>query len=343
MGDPKVSILWLNYNSSSFMELAAESLRGVEDLDYPNYELIVVDNCSSDGSFKAVTDILAKMRCRARMIRLAKNLGFTGGNNIAYRARYPNSEYVALLNNDAVPYRDSLRDLVEYMEGDERVAAAQGVILNNDGTVIDTAGNFISETLGSLPLLRGSNPKSLTKEFDISYADGCYSIYRIAAVRNAVRSDDRLFDDDMFAYYDDSILGLKLWHSGFKTRTVPVIAARHERSSSFKGNRALRTYLGTRGQVVLNEISNSRYKNLIRMSHVKRALRTEARRALRDGIRIGVTKRKLGERIDIYRAPVVRVDPFVGFVGCLAFLRVVDKSIIKAHPSLRMWDESSPE
>ena len=50
------------------------------------------------------------------MIRLEKNLGFTGGNNIGFKARDRDSKYVVLLNNDAIPLQDSLKVMVEHME-----------------------------------------------------------------------------------------------------------------------------------------------------------------------------------------------------------------------------------
>jgi GT2 family glycosyltransferase len=101
--EPKASILWVNYNSSSFIDLVLESLQAVKDLDYPNYELIIVDNGSVDDSFNTIKEFINKSNIKSRLIRLDKNLGFTGGNNVAYAARDPNSKYIVLLNNDAVP------------------------------------------------------------------------------------------------------------------------------------------------------------------------------------------------------------------------------------------------
>jgi len=51
---PKVSIIWLNYNSARFLSLALNSLKSLFDLNYDNYEIIIVDNASSDGSFEAI-------------------------------------------------------------------------------------------------------------------------------------------------------------------------------------------------------------------------------------------------------------------------------------------------
>lgn len=56
MGLPKASIIWLNFNSMGIIDIVLESLTAVSELDYPSdkYELIVVDNGSTDVSFVKV-------------------------------------------------------------------------------------------------------------------------------------------------------------------------------------------------------------------------------------------------------------------------------------------------
>jgi glycosyltransferase involved in cell wall biosynthesis len=51
---PRVSIIWLNYSSAKFLGLVLRSLKSLFELDYDNYEVIVVDNGSTDGSFEAI-------------------------------------------------------------------------------------------------------------------------------------------------------------------------------------------------------------------------------------------------------------------------------------------------
>jgi GT2 family glycosyltransferase len=129
---PKVSIIWLNYNSSRILPIVLESLESVAGLDYPSdrYELIVVDNGSTDGSFEKVKDFLDRRgSLKKKVIRLGRNLGFTGGNNIDFTARDKESKYVLLLNNDAIIFQEGLKTLVEYAENYSDVACLQGVIL----------------------------------------------------------------------------------------------------------------------------------------------------------------------------------------------------------------------
>ena len=144
------------------------------------------------------------------------------------------------------------------------------------------------------------------------------------------------------------MLGLKLWNNGFKIKAIPLITARHRRGSSFKKVRPLQTYLGARNLMILNEISNSRYKNLITLLSFKQlsgwflykilGLKTEQgskelpaliSKAFIDGIRIGRMKRRLGETIDIYKAPVLRIKFSAALLGIMIRLRLIDPYIKK--------------
>ncbi len=78
---PVVSIIWLNYNSRGIIDLALKSLEAVFSLDYPEnrYELIIVDNGSSDGSFETIRSFVEnRSGARKKIIRLEHNLGFSG-------------------------------------------------------------------------------------------------------------------------------------------------------------------------------------------------------------------------------------------------------------------------
>jgi len=264
---PKVSIIWLNYNSSHIMDIALKSLDAIASLNYPSnsVELIIIDNGSTDGSFEVVKRFLdKKFIINKKVMRLEKNLGFTGGNNVGYRVRDPESKYIVLLNNDAIPFPDSLKNLVEYVETRKDVGATQGVITDMNTGKVDTAGDMLTELLVAYQLYHYKLPQSVRKSYYISYADGAYSLYRIDAIKKATGFSDKIFYDEMFAYFDDSILGLQLWNGEYKIVGCPFVTALHRRSSSFGAVSLQKLYLGTRGYIALNELCNSIYKKLIR-------------------------------------------------------------------------------
>ncbi|MEM1546867.1 MAG: glycosyltransferase [Candidatus Methanomethylicia archaeon] len=342
---PKVSILWLNYNSLSFIDIVLESLQAVNELDYPNYELIVVDNASTDGSHKVIKNFIGKIS-HAKFIRLERNLGFTGGNNVAYRLRDPESNYVVLLNNDAIPHQNILKEIIEIMENNISLGACQGVILRYGNHLIDSAGNYICEMLGCYSLFSGKHYGIMKKPLYITYADGSLSIYRIEALKRATKSSSKIFEDYTFAYFDDLILGLKLWNSNYKIASFPFIAGYHQRSTSFKKYKPLQFYLSFRGRVALNTISNSRYKNLIDLMFTKSVFfnvlssgyrkiaaknREEAQRvainAYLSGKKIGQILKRKGENIDLYKAPIIKVDIHEGFWGMIIPRRLINPLI----------------
>lgn len=359
MSCPKASIIWLNHNSASFADTVIESLEGIKNLDYPNSELIIVDNGSTDNSLGQIKDLLGNIRLTARIIELTRNLGFDAGVNTAFKARAPDSKYVVLLNNDAVPYPRSLSRLVQEMEMDDDLGAAQGAILSFDETRVDTIGDFIDEFLLSHLLLKGNPVMTLAKALNVSYVDGAYAIYRNSAIEKVYGRGDKMFDEEMFAYFDDSIVGLKLWNSGFKVKTFPFIAAKHHRSLSFGKVKVLQLYLNTRGHIATNEICNSKYKGLVRFYLIKIFLRSLISKlnglttdvsasellrtllvAFQDGKRMGRRKHDLGERIDIYRAPLIRLTTPSSFLYLATKVSLMEKKMLE---DIRRSTNSSKE
>jgi len=323
MAKPKVSIIWVNYNSMSIIDTILESLQAIAELDYPSdrYEVIIVDNKSTDGSFKKIIEFLERIgSLRKRVVRLTTNLGYTGGNNIGFMARDPESKYVILLNNDAVPLPESLPLMVEYAEKYEWAGALNGVVLRHGSNLIDTAGGFLDELL--LSHLTGSGkpyPWIVKHPFYISYADGAYVLYKVEHILRCI--GNKLFVDELFGYTDDSMVGLILWNCGCSSLSIPHAVAYHVRGATFGKISPLAWYLSTRNRLALMTITNSRFKRYMCLYALKsyatptmlrnRLYRVHTR-ALYDALRLGeILKRKLGrERIDVYKAPIIRIQGF---------------------------------
>jgi len=303
------------------LPLVLQSLESIANLDYPSdrYELIVVDNGSTDGSFKRVREFLEKKsNLRKKVIRLSKNLGFTGGNNVGFMARDRESKYILLLNNDAVLLDHGLKTLVEYTESFERLGGLQGVVLKYGTRFIDTAGDFIDELICTYAFGRYREyPWVLRRPFYITYADGCCSLYKVNAILKCV--GEKLFIDEFFAYGDDNVLGLMLWNCGFSLVSVPEVVAYHARGLTFKRKGGLGAYLSDRNRVALAFITNSRYRHVI-LLHALRNTATSLLgsgpevskmliRAFVDGVRLGKKLRSRGIFIDLYKAPIMSVEP----------------------------------
>ncbi len=345
---PKVSIFWLNYNSMAFKDLVLESLKSILRLEYPNFEVIIVDNGSSDGSYELIKSLLKDSVINAetvKVIKLKKNMGFSGGNNIAYRMMNPATKYFILLNNDAVPYPDSVMKLVKVMEDDASLGAAQGIILDIHGMLVDTAGGFVDMTLRPYMAYRGLPPARVTGSFEVSYADGAYSIYRVSAVREALGRSDRIFNSIMFLYYEDTFLGLKLWNKGFKVKSFPIIVARHYRGRTTGEHNVLPAYYATRNRIALIISSNMKLKLLAIFSVLRPILSIAIKSiiyrdkpdtvvaylmALKHGIKIGKLMKTRGEGIDMNRVKVLYIPPLhlaLGLISKRIFRKLLEKRL----------------
>lgn len=118
--EPLVSVVTVNFNGA---HLLGGLLRSLEEQTYRNHELIVVDNCSTDGS----VELLERGFPNVRLLRQGKNSGFAGGNNAGIRAAL--GELVALVNNDTVAEPTWLEELVRTALDDPDVAAVGSKIL----------------------------------------------------------------------------------------------------------------------------------------------------------------------------------------------------------------------
>ncbi|NPA98087.1 MAG: glycosyltransferase, partial [Crenarchaeota archaeon] len=117
---PMVTIIWLNYNSEKIINVIKESLRSIANLDYPKYEVVVIDNNSTDNSDKVIYNFLQNENLKNfRFIKTNKNLGFCGGNNLGFKIRDPQSRYVALINSDMIVETDSLKKIIKFMEANK--------------------------------------------------------------------------------------------------------------------------------------------------------------------------------------------------------------------------------
>lgn len=141
---PFVSVVVLNYNGLRFLDACLGSL---ERLDYPRdrYEVVLVDNLSSDGSVEIAEERFPGIR----VVRNGRNLGFAGGNNVALRAA--RADYVALLNNDTAVDERWLGQLVEAAEQDPSVGACTSKLLfqHDRARVALQADGFRPADLGS--------------------------------------------------------------------------------------------------------------------------------------------------------------------------------------------------
>jgi len=202
-------------------------LRALASLERQNgvtLSVLVVDN----GSAAEERARIAREAPAARVVAFSRNLGFAGGANEGIaRTRAP---YVLLLNNDAVLEPDYTARLAARLEFDGRLAAAQGLVLSEDGRQIDTAGLAWNGRGEAVPVLSGKDASVAPREpFEVSGASATATLYRREAL-DAVSRGGSVFDGAFFAYYEDVDLSLRLSRAGWRFVCDPRAVARHEGS-----------------------------------------------------------------------------------------------------------------
>ena len=130
---PLVSIIIVNHNGERLLRNCVESIYGNS---YPNFEIILVDNGSEDGSIRLVQRHYPK----TKVLKLEKNLGFAYPNNLG--AGSAGGKYLLFLNNDTVVASDFLAELVSAAENNKKMGSCQSLLLDTDHGV-DSSGDFI--------------------------------------------------------------------------------------------------------------------------------------------------------------------------------------------------------
>ena len=204
---PKISVIIANYNGKSLLEKCLESLFKV---NYDNFEIILVDNNSTDKS----VDFIRKNYPSVILIKLDSNKGFAEPNNIG--AKIAKGEHLLFLNNDTIVTPNFISELVKVMENDTKIAICQSLLLKLDGS-IDSSGDFIDK-LGVV-----YNSKTKINEIrEISSARGASMI-----IRKKIFKELNGFDEKFFVSFEDVDLGWRTWISGYKVVINPKSIVYH--------------------------------------------------------------------------------------------------------------------
>ena len=123
MKNPLVSVNILTYNGENLIE---QCLKSVLNQTYPNIEILVIDNASTDRTVEEIRNPKHEIR-NIRVIENKENLGFAAGHNLGIRES--RGEYVLCLNQDVVLDKDFLKYGVEAMEKDGEIGSVQGKLL----------------------------------------------------------------------------------------------------------------------------------------------------------------------------------------------------------------------
>lgn len=215
-----VYIIILNWNGTND---TIECLKSLYMLDYPRFQIIVVDNGSTDNS----VELLRERYPQIVLIENGSNLGFTGGNNIGIRyAMAHDADYIWLLNNDTVVGPDSLSKLVDTGEKSPDIALISPVIYYyDDPGRVQFAGSYVNRS--DLTFVYPDLPKG---EIPLKFQSGKDVILWGTAllVRRECIENIGFLKEDYFAYWEDMEYSLRSLKFGYKNRVCSTAKVFHK-------------------------------------------------------------------------------------------------------------------
>jgi len=259
MISPKVSIIILNYNGLEFIE---NCLSSVFKTDYANFEVILVDNASRDGSLE-VAEMLFGKDPRLKIIKNYENLGFAGGNNVG--ARHARGDILVFLNEDTEVDSNWLKELIKVFVNDPRVGAVQcKLLMAHEKCKIESVGHYVDycgiESWASAKVRNEIDCGQYDRIREIFYARGA-----AMAVRRHVFFKAGGFDPAYFIDHEEIDLCWRIRLLGYKILFAPDSIVYHY-GGAFVGRREEnpRILLHLRKNHMMTLMKNYELKNLMK-------------------------------------------------------------------------------
>jgi len=210
---PSVAIILVNWNS---LDVTHDCILSLQQINYSNYTIIVVDNGSEDQS----GDRLKVLHPQIVLLKSPTNVGFTGGNNIGFEYSLKHGfHYSLMLNNDTFVEPDFLMYLVSYMNEHPTVGAIQPRIhFHHNRTVLWNGGSYHQQWIGYF-YTKGFN-KIPSKQYlqikQVDWITGCAFL-----TRNEILQQTGLLADNMFIYSEDVDLSMRIKALGYQLMYHP--------------------------------------------------------------------------------------------------------------------------
>ena len=241
---PKVTIIMLTWKS---YQVTRECLLSLRSLAYPNFEIVLVDNASGDGSAEKLVLEFPEIS----LVQNETNLGFPGGNNVAIQAVLERgTDYFLLLNNDTIVAPDFLTELVRVAESDPRIGMLNPKIYYFEPAdrLWYAGGSY--KPWWSFAKTRGVNQRDagrFEKVEEVSFITGCACLVKATVVRQI-----GLLDEVFFLGFEDLDWCMRASKAGFKGYYVPSSVIWHKSSYDTKKNlgKAVKDFYGTRNSVL---------------------------------------------------------------------------------------------
>jgi GT2 family glycosyltransferase len=221
---PKASVIVVNYNGK---DITLDCLKALDAQSFEDFEVIVVDNNSSDNSVAEIRKFKETNHLShpVKIFSLTANKGFASANMAGLVES--DAEYIALLNNDTEPGVEWLERLVKAMDANPEVGICATKMIAVGTDLIDSAGDGYSSLLKGFKRGEG-RPKHC-------YGEGGYVFGACAGAalyRRRMIDHVGFLDEDFFLLHEDTDLNLRAQIAGWKVLYVPDAIVYHKVSSS---------------------------------------------------------------------------------------------------------------
>ena len=233
MTSERVSIIILNYNT---YEMTNKCVALLKTLNYPNLDIIVVDNASTNDSYEILhenfknTDTL--------LIKSPKNGGYAYGNNIGLRKAYElESKYVLIINNDIeLTNNEYINECISIMKSNDKLALIGPAVIENNKRVYPTFKKRehpfeIISSFAFIPLISLKRKRYIKKNqfnttnFFTYSVKGCCMFFDLEVLKNI-----QYFDEHTFLFVEEGIIGEKLLKENHKVMYCPSLEVIHNHS-----------------------------------------------------------------------------------------------------------------
>jgi GT2 family glycosyltransferase len=235
----KVAIIMVSWNAKEYLE---KCLSSIFEQTYSNFEVIFIDNGSTDGS----VELIRKNFPTVRLISLDENYGFAKANNIGIRLAFEDkARHVVLLNVDTIIKANFLEELVAAAESDDHIGCCQSKMFSmDDPRIIDGVGISVRKNCGMISIGHGElDIGNYNQPKEIFGANAGASLYKSEMLKQV-----GLFEEECFAYHEDVDLALRVRIAGWKCVFVPQAVVYHKHSVTIGKYSPIKKYFLTRNR-----------------------------------------------------------------------------------------------
>lgn len=235
---------------------------------YKEFSVRILDNHSSDGTWEWLSHNAAGFVSIDSLERGETNVGFAGGHNALFLKSHNDvCEYLFLVNQDLKLDANYISELVKTMDENQNAGIGAGILLNFDGTLVDSAGLRIHRTRSAEEIDAGI----IYTQCDLNAhtvfgVSGTLPCLRIGAAKT-IALNNELFDAHFDSYKEDVDLAYRLQSAGFDALLVPRAIAYHDRSV------AQSTYRSTRSHRVRRNSYRNHLFTLVKNEYLQNAMR----------------------------------------------------------------------